>query len=390
MDKIYELPEKNYIVPARLREARQARLYTLSEVATLVGVSAQAVSQYELGTNKPSIAVLNKLSTVLDVPITFFQKPYEKENYASSAVYYRSTKNTPKKMKEACRTRIHWVNEIYRFTQNYIDYPVCNLPDVSRFLKDDLEDEDIEIIAAYVRECWGLGKGPIVDLVSVLQSKGIVISRTEIGTKKVDAYSAWYGGVPYIILGSDKQSACRSRFDLAHELGHLLLHTNIEDDDLKSSEIQDKIEKQAHYFAGAFLLPRETFSKDLISTSMEQFKFLKAKWKVSIAAMAKRARNLGIITENQERYVYITLNKMGGKKKEPLDDQIPFEKPYLFKQAFSLLLKNRIFTKESLVEELALSRKELESLLFLPSEILGEEVKEVVQPKLKLIKFSPS
>ena len=387
MSDISLIRNEAIIIPARLREARISRAYSLTELGTLVGVSAQAISQYELGTNKPSITTLMKMASILKLPLEFFQKPYDEvANNTSSAIYFRSYKSTAQKLRKACRVKIGWVHEIYKFTQKFIEYPSYRMPDISHLLKDELDNEDIEKIAEYVRDELSLGRGPIDNLTNILQANGIVITKADLGTKKIDAFSVWYDGIPYIMLESDKGTACRWRFDLAHELGHLLLHNNIEEEDLKNKEILERIEQEAHYFAGAFLLPRDAFAKELMSTSINQFIYLKRKWRVSIQAMAKRAKNLGLISDNQERYVYINLNKMGGRAKEPLDDEIKYENPYLFKQAFKLLLDHNIFTPQTLLDKLAISKTEIDNLLFLPPELLTNECSTAKQPVLKVIK----
>ena len=84
-------------------------------------------------------------------------------------------------------------------------------------------------------------------------------------------------------LSKDKYSNARLRFTLAHELGHLLLHANYYsfDDDISLKVINEKLEYEADYFAACFLLPAETFSKDIYSTSINHFINLKKKWNVS-------------------------------------------------------------------------------------------------------------
>ena len=77
---------------------------------------------------------------------------------------------------------------------------------------------------------------------------------------------------------------------------------------------------------------------------------------------------------------------MGGRAKEPLDDEIKYENPYLFKQAFKLLLDHNIFTPQTLLDKLAISKTEIDNLLFLPPELLTNECSTAKQPVLKVIK----
>ena len=390
MKKYSYIGQEASLIPKRLREARVARSYTLSELARIIDVSAQAISQYEIGTCKPSPFILSRIASALDFPISFFQKDYyeTKEQFSNSAVYFRSYKSATKKTREACKVKLSWINEIYHFTQKYIEYPTVMLPQLKlsfNSLEDEIDEESIENLAKKVRNEFQIGNGPIFNLTDILQEHGVIITRFNFKSDKIDAFSAWYDGTPYIILGTDKKSACRLRFDLAHELGHLLLHSDVEDDCLKNKKNLDKIELEANYFAGAFLLPQESFSKELISSSLNQFILLKRKWLVSIQAMIKRAKNLNIINDNQEKYLYRSLNKKGYKQNEPLDDKIMLEKPYLFKQAIQLLIDNKVLSAEEILEEISLSKEEVDSLLMLPDDLLRSDKSISKQPLLRLL-----
>lgn len=371
MDKRNPL-NKNQIIPSRIKEARLARGYSLSELSHLVGVSSQAISQYELGTVQPSSAVLMKMIEVLDFPLRFFKKskPASNQEYSPSAVYFRSMKSASKKDKDAYQMRIGWADEVYDFLRNYIDFPAVDLPDFSDLLNEDMDYAEITAIADRLRNHWGMGAGPIPNLVDLLQEKGFVICDIETGNKKIDAFSRWYNNVPYILHGTDKGSAVRARFDLAHELGHLIMHLNIEQSQLSQKDVLDRVEDEANYFAGAFLLPASSFAGEIMSVSIEHFIMLKRRWKVSIAAMIKRCHNLNLINDNQVKNLFIQMNKRGIRIKEPLDDVLELERPYLFKQAIELLISNKLFSPDGLLDELILYKDELDSLLFLPKDLL--------------------
>jgi Zn-dependent peptidase ImmA (M78 family)/DNA-binding XRE family transcriptional regulator len=364
-----------HIIPSRIKEARLARGYSLKGLSELVGVSSQAISQYELGLSKPSPAVLMKMSEVLDFPVRFFKKPQNNinEDYSNSAVYFRSMKSATKKDKESYKYRIKWTDEFYQFLSKYIDFPKVDLPDFSDLITDDLDYSIIEEVAERLREHWDLGKAPIPNMVSLLQEKGFVICNIGIKNKKVDAFSQWYHNVPYIVYGTGFDSAVRARFDLAHELGHLILHPNIDQSELSKKEVFDRVEEEAMYFAGAFLLPYDSFSSDITSVSIDHFIMLKKRWKVSIQAMIMRCRNLQLLTENQTRYLFMQINKKGYKKREPLDNVIKFEQPYLFKQALELLIDNSIFSVDELLDQFSMNKDEITSLLFLPEKMLSRE-----------------
>jgi Zn-dependent peptidase ImmA (M78 family) len=66
-----------------------------------------------------------------------------------------------------------------------------------------------------------------------------------VDTSKVDAFSTWVGARPAMVLSSDKADAARSRFDATDELGHLVMHHDVEPG-------RHIVEQQAHRFAAAF------------------------------------------------------------------------------------------------------------------------------------------
>lgn len=369
----------NRIVPSKIKEAREARGLSLSELADRIGVSSQAISQYELGISAPSGAVFMKIIDVLNFPSTFFFRSYEKSNYVSnSTTYFRGNKNTTKKLKRAFKIRINWVDQVYLYLKEYFDLPQIDIPNFDDLLIDnELSKLDIESIAWRLREYWQLGDGPISNMTELLQEKGFVITRLEFNNKKVDAFSRWYNGTPYIILGSDKNSAVRSRFDLAHELGHLLMHRNVNEDDLSEKSILNRIEKEADSFAAAFLLPIRSFNKEVISSSVNHFVILKQRWQVSISAMIKRCEDANILTDNQIRYLNSQMIKYGYYRREPLDDSLKCEKPYLFKQAFNMLLESHIMTIRGLLDLISLDSQEAESLFCLEKNYFQSNVNPI-------------
>jgi Zn-dependent peptidase ImmA (M78 family) len=81
--------------------------------------------------------------------------------------------------------------------------------------------DEIEEIALSVRKHWGLGLGPLSNVLALLESKGIVLCHYELEGESVEAFSFWNGSRPFIFMASEKEAGVRRRYDLAHELGHL-------------------------------------------------------------------------------------------------------------------------------------------------------------------------
>ena len=367
-------------VPERLREARLARGMTTIELAEVIGVTRQAVSQFELGHTTPSGIILAKIIEQLDLPLAFFTKPFQPKQKPFGVTFFRSLRSATKKSRETLTVKAGWLEDIYCFLQEYVTFPRVNLPDFSS--KEALSKEDIEEIVVSVRKHWGLGLGPISNVTLLLEKNGVIVARDIAGESKTDACSQWRGDRPFIFLGADKDSAVRSRLDAAHELGHLVLHMWVDHVHLSDPKILKRIEEEAFSFAGAFLLPKETFIKEVMSTSLKHFETLKMRWKVSMAAMIKRCEELDILSEHQVTYLWKQMSWKKYKTREPLDDQILPENPNLLKQAIELLTKNNVKSAMEIVDAIKLTPKEIESLCNLPSGMLSSEGK-VVYLKLK-------
>ena len=66
-----------------------------------------------------------------------------------------------------------------------------------------------------------------------------------------------------IALAQGEKPKGRIFFDMAHELGHILLHLWSESLDLIGKEEFKSRENQANRFASAFLLPKESFLQEI-------------------------------------------------------------------------------------------------------------------------------
>lgn len=364
------------VIPRRIRQARITRGYTIAELADLIGISKQAVSQFELGKNEPGKANLLNISRVLNYPVSFFYKEYPGVENSDSLVFFRSRRTTTVKNKNAAREKIEIFREIHDYLAEYVEFPELNLPRIEYpDANMELDENLIEEYAQKLRIHWGLGNGPIPNLMNIAQKNGIMISQMILRIQKIDAFSVWYDGIPYIFLSADKQSNARIRFDIAHELGHLIMHSDIySEDEFEKNVIKDKLEREADRFAAAFLLPEKTFSRDVISSSLSDYIPLKKKWLVSLGAMIYRVDDLGLLSENQVKYLKDQMTSHMYWQNEPLDKEIPIEKPFACKQAVELLLDNNIINKLQFVDDIGVNAEEIEAYCFLDPGTLKENV----------------
>ncbi|EPG64642.1 helix-turn-helix domain-containing protein [Leptospira wolffii] len=364
----------------RLKEAREIRELTLSSLAGLIGVTKQAVSQYEAGVAQPSPEKIIRLLQILRLPSQFFTKERSFLIDEVGVPNFRKFAAASKYAREEVKTKSYWLADSVRTLKNYVNFPKLNLPtfDLPADFRD--LDDEIEEYALELRKFWNLGLGPISNMVRLLENNGIFVSRFAFDDR-VDAFSIRIGEDAYVILGNSGTTCVRSRLDAAHELAHLVLHRNITEDDQKDPKNHKKIETQAFRFGAAFLMPMQTFSRELLSINNEFLVHLKERWKVSKQAMMMRARDLGLLSDSQLKYFY-RLNS-AKRTKEELDDLLPLEEPLLLKRTMELLVANAGMSKRDLLDLLAFDEGTVIELFGLNEDFFEQEEDNVIDITVK-------
>lgn len=368
----------------RLKTARQYRGLTVEELSQKINVSKQAVSQYETGKieDVPFQKIL-LISEILNFPYRYFVQE-DIPNIQTGATYFRSLMKTSKRYRLAQEIKMEHIAIIYSFLNEYVTFPQLNLPS---WIGEITSPADA---AKELRNFWGLGNKPIENVLRTVEQNGIIVTSFATDTDDIDAFSQYIdmnGSEVYIIaLSSNKESAARINFDIAHELGHIILHEWSEDEEVLSREEFKLKEKEANEFAAAFLLPEQSFAQDvsLDPQKLDYYIQLKRRWKVSIAAMLYRSCDLGIITQGQYQYMMRVMQNKGWRKSEPLDNTIKAATPSLFADAVDILLVNNVFTPKEFVDELgdmglAMTPDELENLLNLKKGTLSAPKTEPAQ-----------
>lgn len=336
----------------RLRQALDYSLITAKSLADAVGVSPSNITKYISGDLKPSPSVFNQIRVFLNFPEQFFldEAPIVP---AGEIKKWRSLKAATKRSRKKGESILEWQIESYNYFCEYFNFP--------RFQSFDLEtpieyrqinSDFIEKLASQLREKWEIGQRPIKNLTRLVECFGICVCHANFENEKQDAVSCIRNKVPYILLNSQVRSSSRIRFNVAHELGHILLHSNITQDEFDNEDIFDELEEQAHYFASALLLPEDAFTNDFWAPTLKCLEGLKKKWNVSIQAMMRRALELNLITSAQFGYLNIGISKKGWRTHEPLDDVTPIEKPRLFEQSLERMKSDHGKTPIDILTEL--------------------------------------
>lgn len=367
-------------VGERLTEAREARgILTQSALADLLNVSRNAISLYETNKSKPRPEMLAEIAQLLKLKESYFLTPPPPQNL--KPIFWRSRHVTTQDKRTVARRRFGWIKWIVdSYLKQFLDMPRLNIPsrrDIGvpdRF--EELTDAQIESIGLRCREYWGLRTTPIENMTTLLENNGMLINYGELNSERLDAFSneSEYDGSYHIFLGTDKHSALRSRYDAAHELGHLILHSHISSSSF--SRTHGLVEHQAHRFAGAFLMPLQSFKKDVWMTSIEALKTLRDRWKVSVGAMIHRCADIGLFGESDTSRLW---TKYRRSWKEIENDNFEFETPQLVRRSVDTIIDAGVRTKSQILYDLPFTQRDIENLVNLPESYLDEDYGQLKQ-----------
>lgn len=300
-------------VPARLKMARAIRQMTATALAAEAGTTPPWVSQSENSRETPSPELIREFARVLNFPVDFFYRPLE-QLPPSDAFHFRATSRLAKKDEDTARALSALAMELSDWIEATYRAPEPAVPELQ-----DLIDSDDELApeqaAEALRGAWGLGVAPIKNLLQLLESKGAKIYSAGGPLQAIDAFSFRHGSTPVIFLNVHK-SAERLRFDLAHELGHLVMHGG-------SLHIERGKEKEqaANDFASSFLMPRaDVLGSIRGNLLLEDILMLKRRWRVSAMALNLRAHRLGVISEWTYGMLAKQLSMAGFRRGEPGSD----------------------------------------------------------------------
>lgn len=372
----------------RLKEARLFRKMTMADLAQIVGINKQAISQFENCKNSPDPMTLRRIADALRFPYSFFFEADPASTVGNT--YFRALYSSKKKDLVAQQVKAKYLAKIHSVLSSKVKFKPLNLPD---FTAD--KTITIEEITMRTRQHWDLGDAPIPNMVALLERNGIIVGEFATNSREIDAFYQYYEEDDYpaycVVLGTDKRSFYRRQFNCAHELGHILLHERYSDlNEIDREEFRER-EDEANAFAAAFLLPAKAFGNDVAAypNRLGHYIELKKKWNVSIMAMIMRAYALGYLSANQYSYLMRQMSTRGYRQTEPLDDSIEYKHPYALKQSIDLLLTKGNMSDEDIMRlfathKFSVSANVIEELLNLEEGTLSQSQKV----ESKIIEFS--
>jgi Zn-dependent peptidase ImmA (M78 family) len=327
------------INPEQLILARHVRQLSQKEVAEKTNISQGKLSKAEQGIQELSSEMIDRLATFYDFPLSFFC--LEKDESPVAHQYFRRKLTIPAK------TLDHFIaqTQIYKMCIDVllqdIELPEMRLPFYQ--VTERLTPTDI---AQKVRYNLGVFRGPVPNLTTLLENNGIIIIKFDFGTDKLDGLTSKTNNNHLVIFLNSQMPNDRTRFSLAHELGHLIMHLNTSPD-------IDEVENEANEFASEFLLPQDEIQASLHNLKLPTLMALKKRWNVSMRAIIRRARDLGTISDYEYRQLQILFSKKHYNKQEPCP--LLFEEPNILKYTLKLHKDDLNYTDAELAKVMHLN-----------------------------------
>lgn len=311
----------------RVRQAREFRGITETQLANLVGVKQAAISEIEYNELSPSENVLQKIAQQTGFLPSFFELEPD-DDLMIGSLNYRSRRSTTVREE----TRVYqYANLLYQQIKR-----VCLDTKMPPNRVPQLPNTPIEQAVRITRDELDLTQNePIKKLLRTVENAGLLIFNIPRNMPRIDAFSVWAAldeDRPIIALLSGR-TIDRIRFNVAHELGHLVLHKS-----LRSS--LKLVENEANEFASTLLLPEYPIRQEMRPPiTLTLLAKLKLRWGVSMQALAMRAYSLQVITQRQLRYLFAQISAQGWRTKEPVE--LAVELPHLVREIIESKYKTR-------------------------------------------------
>jgi len=363
-----------------LKQLRLLYGMTRKELATKLDITEQAIWQFEKNEISPKTSVKLKMTNLFGVRSDYFSQMSSNSNFDMTSVAFRNEAENTRKATDIQEAYLNALDSLVVYLESIVTIPNQKIIDLVDIISQkDQDTVSLEEIALFAKRFLEVSNDNS-DLLYQLEKSGIYIFERNMANNE-DAYSIWSNtNKPFIILGIGK-TAVRRNFDLAHELGHLLLHRNIDFSTLSKDEFLEK-ESEANNFASYFLLPKEEFYKDMTNlvgkrvSNPDNYIDLKRKYSVSIQALEYRAFKLGLISPSQHGYFYRLIRKNNYKTFERLDDEIIVRRPSKVRSMLNTIL-SKLLTVDSMFNALKVNERFLSHLLTIQPQFFDKYKKTV-------------
>jgi Zn-dependent peptidase ImmA (M78 family) len=367
-------PADGRLSPSRIRLARERRGLSKVTLSSRLGLTTRALQTYETDGAPSSRAV--DLARALGVEAGFFTRP-ERPAISVEQGFFRAPRRATAAQLGSARAAASIGIEVYEWLAERFTLPATVLP--------DLDQQDPEDAAATLRSMWGRGEEPLPNLIQLSEAHGVRVLSLPTPADTVDAFSLWLDGAPYVFLSTAK-TAERSRFDLAHELGHLVMHSRVPSGTGRGRSVGPRLEREADAFAAAFLMPRRNFLAHAgREPAVPQILRLRDHYRVSALTTARRLHEVGRLTDWGYRQNCVQLAQRGFRSAEP--GGMNRERSRVFGTVFPVLRERGSGTGD-VCQGLGITPQELHGFTFGQVAVTisgGDEPAALPRPRLRVV-----
>ena len=334
-----------------LTVAREAQTLTQGDLAKAVGTTQGRISKVEAGLLAPTPELLAKLANALRVPVAFFYKQQDLRGIPES--YHRKRMSLGvtvlRRITAEVNIRMWQVEELLKAAefQARFEMPALDLDDYGG---------SPAAVARAIRSFWQMPPGPVRNLAKTIENAGGLLVPMQFGVREIDGISMRPSGLPPLVFYNAAAPGDRTRFTLAHELGHMVMHAHLPP--------YPKMEEEANLFAAEFLMPERDIAPSFVQrVSRETLAALKPVWRVAMSALLQRAYQLKAINYNRYTRLWQEMSKLGYKTREPVELDFPQEQPVVLNNLLKVHVGHFGYTVEQLGEILDALPEVLEETL---------------------------
>ena len=335
--------------PEMLRLARDRRAVTQDELAKQSGVTQALISKLEHGfVAQPSDDVVERLAAALGCAVAFLYEPGRRVGFPHFHQRERA-KLTAKPLARIGAIINIQRQHIAKLMRSYEIEAAKPIPQI------DLDEAGLtpEKVAERLRAYWMLPRGPVPNVVELIEAAGGIVILSRFGTALLPGISFRSEGLPPLFFMNKEMPGDRFRLSLAQELGHIVMHT-VPDDD-------EKMEAEAHRFAAAFMMPAGDIKSYLAPAKLNALGRVKAYWKLPIKSLIERTHELKLITDAQFKSLknqYVKAFAAG----EPID--VPLERPSRLREIVEYHRDKLGYSADDLGKLLAVNAADIETAYF--------------------------
>lgn len=336
--------------PKMIVLARESRAMTQKDLADKLGLSTSKLCRAEQGDQSLSEEMFDKLCDITKYPESFFQQ--EGEAFITSSLNFRRRVTVSQQLLMPLEAKINLYRLHIEALASKMKLSEPKIPVVG--IQENITPEEA---ARKLRKYWKVPAGPLENIIGLVEANQITTVWFDFGTERVDSRAMLTKNMYPVIVLNKNMLGDRQRFSVAYELGHIVMHA------FTINSMDRDIDHEAKKFAAEFLMPEKDIKKDLEGDiTLGKLGELKRKWKASMQAILYRACDMGLVTDNQKRYILGQFNALNIRRREPQEFDIPAEKPVLLRDLITKYKMAQRLSMKELAGMFHLSQDEFETM----------------------------